>query len=105
MEGITLNSSFGVYLFVLPFKLSCLCSSDEYLIYVEPYRESGTNIDKNGLDQGPDAVLGLIDKCKLPKRSTVTFDNLFTALPLFDELSENNMDLELFKKIDCEVHH
>ena len=41
-----------------------------------------------GLGEGADVVLGLIEKCDVKTRSTVTFDNLFTSLPLLDELTE-----------------
>ena len=41
-----------------------------------------------GLGQGADVVLGLIEKSEVKAGSTVTFDNLFTSLPLLDELAE-----------------
>ena len=41
-----------------------------------------------GLGQGADVVLGLIEMCEVKTGSTVTFDNLFTSLPLLDELTE-----------------
>ena len=41
-----------------------------------------------GLGQGADVVLALIEKCEVKAGSTVTFDNLFTSLPLLDELTE-----------------
>ena len=41
-----------------------------------------------GLDQGADVVLSLIGKCEVKAGSTVTFDHLFTSLPLLDELTE-----------------
>ena len=41
-----------------------------------------------GLGQGADVVLGLIEMCEVKAGSTVTFDNLFTSLPLLDELTE-----------------
>ena len=63
-----------------------MCYSDKYLIHVEPYCESDTNIDEPGLGQGPDVVLGLTDKCKLPKKSIVSFDKL-----LLDKLSEDSI--------------
>ena len=33
-------------------------------------------------------MLALIEKCDVKAGSTVTFDNLFTSLPLLDELTE-----------------
>ena len=41
-----------------------------------------------GLGQGADVVLGLIEMCEVKAGSTITFDNLFTSLPLLDELTE-----------------
>ena len=41
-----------------------------------------------GLSQSADVVLGLSEKCEVKAGSTVTFDNLFTSLPLLDELTE-----------------
>ena len=41
-----------------------------------------------GLGQGAGVVLGLTEKCEVKAGSTVTFDNLFTSLPLLDELTE-----------------
>ena len=40
-----------------------------------------------GLGQAADVVLGLIEKSKVKARSTATFDNLFTSLPLFDDMT------------------
>ena len=41
-----------------------------------------------GLGQGADVVFSLIEKCEVKAVSTVTFDKLFTSLPLLDELTE-----------------
>ena len=41
-----------------------------------------------GLGQGADVVLGFIEKCEVKAGSTTTFENLFTSLPLLDELNE-----------------
>ena len=41
-----------------------------------------------GLRQGADVVLGLIEKYEEKAGSTVTFHNLFTSLPMLDELTE-----------------
>ena len=40
------------------------------------------------LGQGADVVLGLIEKCEVQAGSIVTYDNLFTSLPLLEELTE-----------------
>ena len=40
------------------------------------------------LGQGADVVLRLTEKCEVKAGSVVTFDNLFTSLPLLDELTE-----------------
>ena len=44
------------------------------------------------LSHGADVVLGLIEKYEVKAGSTVTFDNLFTSLPLLDELTELEID-------------
>ena len=41
-----------------------------------------------GLGQGAYVVSGLIEKCEVKAGSTVTSGNLFTSLPLLDELTE-----------------
>ena len=41
-----------------------------------------------GLGHGADVVFSLIEKCEVKAVSTVTFDKLFTSLPLLDELTE-----------------
>ena len=41
-----------------------------------------------GLGQGAYVVYGLIEKCEVKAGSTVTSGNLFTSLPLLDELTE-----------------
>ena len=102
----------GTYQFVrgkhirLDYKLWCLCSSDESLIHAEPCCGSDTNIEETGLVQVPDVILGLIDKCKLPKQSTATFGNLLTSLHYsIRYVMTVFMDFKLFEKIDCKVHH
>ena len=40
------------------------------------------------LGQRADVALGLIEECEVKAGSTVTFDNLFTSLPLLDDLTE-----------------
>ena len=41
-----------------------------------------------GLGQGAYVVSGLIEKCEVKAGSTVISGNLFTSLPLLDELTE-----------------
>ena len=70
------------------FKLWCITLSERYLLHAEPYCGVDTDLPGTGLDQGADVVLGLIEKCKIKTGSTVTFDNLFTSLPLLDDLTK-----------------
>ena len=73
------------------FKLWCLTSTEGYLFHAEPYCGSDTKLKDTGLGQGADVVLGLIEKCNLSSGCTLTFDNLFTSLPLLDELSKRGI--------------
>ena len=59
------------------FNLWCLCSSDGYLLYAEPYCGKGTSLSETSIWQGSDVVLGMIEKCDLTKGSTVAMDNFF----------------------------
>ena len=70
------------------FKLWCITSSKGYLLHAEPYCGVDTDLQDTALGQGADAVLGLIEKCEVKVGSAVAFDNLFTSLPLLDELTE-----------------
>ena len=63
-----------------------MCYSDKYLIHVKPYCDNDINIDESGLAQGPDVVLGLTDKCKLPKKSIISFDKLLLNKPSEDKI-------------------
>ena len=72
----------------LGFKLWCIISSEGYLLHAEPFCGVDTDLPDTGLGQGADGVLGLIEKCKVKAGSAATFDNLFTSLPLLDELTE-----------------
>ena len=56
------------------------------MFHAEPYCGSDTKLKDTGLGQGADVMLGLIEKCNLSSGCTLTFDNLFTSLPLLDEL-------------------
>ena len=70
------------------FKLWSITSSEGYFLHAEPFCGVDTDLPDTGLGQGADVVLGLIEKCKVKAGSNVTFDNLFTSLPLLDELTE-----------------
>ena len=70
------------------FKLWCITSSEGYFLHAEPNCGVNTDFPDTGLGQGADVVLALIEKCEVKAGSTVTFDNLFTSLPLLDELTE-----------------
>ena len=70
------------------FKLRCITSSEGYLVYEEPYCRVDTDLSDNGLGLGANVVLGLTEKCEVKPGSTVTFDNLYTSLPLLHELNE-----------------
>ena len=88
MESMALNSSSELNLFVLA---SSYGAYGGYLIHAVPYCERDKKIEETELRQDPDITLTLIDKCKLPKQATVTFENLFASLPLLDNLSEDNI--------------
>ena len=49
------------------------------------------HLPDTGLGQGADVVLGFVEKCEVKAGSAVTFDNLFTSLPLSDELAERGI--------------
>ena len=48
-------------------------------------------MDKTGLGQGPDVVLGLVDLGQVPAGDDIYFDNLFTTIPLLEKLSEKGV--------------
>ena len=60
-------------------------------MHTEPYSGASTNLPNTGLGQGADVVLGLIDKCEIPKGTHVVMDNLFTSIPLLKELSKRGI--------------
>ena len=62
--------------------------SDGYLVHGEPYCCRDTDLDETDLGQGPDVVLGLLEKANVTGGSTITCDNLFTTLPLLYELTK-----------------
>ena len=74
------------------FKIWCIPSSKRYHLHEEPYCGVDTDLPDTILGQGADVVLGLIDKFEVKAGSTVKFDNLFTSLPLLDEVTELRID-------------
>ena len=77
------------------YKLWAICSSDGYTIHIEPYAGSFTQLPDYGLGQGPNVVLGLVEKSPQIVRSStkIVCDNLFTSIPLAVKLSEKGMGL------------
>ena len=88
MENTAQNNLFRGKPIRFGFKLWCITSYERYILHAEPH--CGVNIDfpDTVFGQGAGVVLGLVEKCEVKARSTVTFDNLFTSLPLLDELTE-----------------
>ena len=68
--------------------MRCITSSEGYLLQAELYCGVDIDLPDTSLGQGANVVLGLIEKCEVKAGSTATFDNLFTILPLLDELTE-----------------
>lgn len=50
-----------------------------------------TQIEDQGLGQGPNVVLDLVQKVQLAPGSEVFFDKLFTSFPLLERLSEKGI--------------
>ena len=73
------------------FKFWGLCNDGGYIRHVEPYCGESTLIEKTGLGQGPDVVLGLANKGNLPPGTDLYFDNLFTSIPLLEKLGEKGL--------------
>ncbi|GBN23920.1 PiggyBac transposable element-derived protein 2 [Araneus ventricosus] len=65
--------------------------SDGYLFHAEPYSGSTTKLPQTGLDQGPDVVLGLMNKVHAREGNHVVMDKLFTSIPLLNELSKKGI--------------
>lgn len=91
MEGMPLNSSLRVNLFVSALSCGAFFLLMDIWFNAEQYCASATNIEQTGWGQGPNVVLRLINKCKLPRQSIVTFDNFSTSLSLLDKLSEDSI--------------
>lgn len=70
------------------FKLWCLCDPSGYLYHAEPYCGSSTDIADVGFGQGGNVVMSLVNKCDLLPGTRIYFDNLFTSVPLLDELTK-----------------
>ncbi|GBM78794.1 hypothetical protein AVEN_81963-1 [Araneus ventricosus] len=111
IRGLTISSyrhhRYAVY--VMESRWSCLgvkqdfhlsesnISLDGYLFHAEPYSGSTTKLPQTGLGQGPDVVLGLMNKVYAREGNHVVMDNLFTSIPLLNELSKKDS----FKKWWC----
>ena len=57
------------------FKIWSLCTADGAGVYFEPYCGGDTDVDDEGLGQGPNVVLSLVQKSLLAAGSKVFFDN------------------------------
>ena len=64
-----------------------MSTSDGSGMCFEPYCGRDTRINDQGLGQGPNVVLDLIEKAGLVPGSDVFFDNLFTSFPLLEQMS------------------
>lgn len=73
------------------FKLWAVCTSDGTLLHVEPYCGCHTKIHDTGLGQGPNVVLEMIDQINLEPGQHVIVDNLFTSLPLLENLTKRGI--------------
>ncbi|GBN52809.1 hypothetical protein AVEN_80919-1 [Araneus ventricosus] len=72
------------------FKQICK-SKDGYLLHAEPYSGSTTKLPQTSLGQGPDVFLGLMNKVYAREGNRVVMDNLFTSIPLLNELSKKGI--------------
>ena len=70
-----------------PLQVWALCTSDGAGLTFEPYCGIDTMIADEGLGQGPNVVLDLVSKSRLPLGSDVFTDNLFTSFPLLNNMS------------------
>lgn len=68
-----------------------LTTSTGFGCYFEPYCGGSTRIPDAGLGQGPNVVLGLVEKMELQPGADLFFDNLFTSFPLLEKLSEKKI--------------
>ena len=73
------------------FKVWALCTSCGAGVWYEPYCGRDTCIEDQGLGQGPNVVLDLIEKAGLPQGSEIYMDNVFTTFPLLEKLSERGI--------------
>ena len=73
------------------FKLWSLASPEGYLYQCEPYCGKDTKLKKNENGSAYDVVIGLAEKCNVPKGSRIYFDSYFTGFPLLEELSRRGI--------------
>ena len=69
------------------FKMWVLTSSEGVLHHILPAQGGQTKLIDAKYGLGPDVVLTAVDRAALAPGSRVTFDNLFTTLPLIKQLS------------------
>ncbi|GBM18889.1 hypothetical protein AVEN_137264-1 [Araneus ventricosus] len=62
-------------------------SGKRYLFHTEPYSGFTTKLPHTSLGQGPDVVLGLMDKVHAHEDNHIVMDNIFTSTQLLNELS------------------
>ncbi|XP_068245469.1 piggyBac transposable element-derived protein 3-like [Palaemon carinicauda] len=68
------------------FKVWAACTSDGSLLYCEPYYGYDTLIPDIGLGQGPNVAVKMSSKINLQAGQHARFDNIFTSLPLVENL-------------------
>ena len=68
-----------------------MSTADGSGMFFEPYCGRDTRINDQGLGQGPNVVLDLVQKADLAPGSEIFCDNLFTSFPLLEELSNSQI--------------
>ena len=70
-----------------------MCTSDGQLLSCQPYAGAKTHIPDQGLDQGPNVVLGLAEQHGLLPGTKLSAENLFNNFDLCDHMSERELGL------------
>ena len=85
------------------YKIWAICSHDGYTIHLEPYAGKHTLLPDFGLGQGPNVVLGLVEKANKVVRAGchIVSDNHFTSIPLREKLSEMGIGLTGTMNANC----
>ena len=68
-----------------------MSTADGSGMFFEPYCGRDTRINDQGLGQGPNVVLDLVQKADLAPGSEIFCDNLFTSFPLLEQLSNSQI--------------